>query len=155
MLLVADADVAAMRGAAAHYAALGGDEAGQLREALSKAEVRQRDAVEAERRRRRALLNAEVNNFDGMMSAASRVVVGAGKLSSQLAWLQDALDEKTKQLHAEREGFDVALAKEREATAAAHESSRSRVLAEVADRLARATRHSPASRVPQWRPSSR
>ena len=136
MLLVADADVAAMRGAAAHYAALGGDEAGQLREALSKAEVRQRDAVEAERRRCDALLNAEVNNFDGMMSRLreSSYAVQA-KLSSQLAWLQDALDEKTKQLHAEREGFDVALAKEREATAAAHESSR-RVLAEVADRQA-------------------
>ena len=39
MLLVADADVAAMRGAAAHYAALGGEEAGALREALSHAEV--------------------------------------------------------------------------------------------------------------------
>ena len=73
---------------------LGGDEAGQLREALSKAEVRQRDAVEAERRRCDALLNAEVNNFDGMMSRLreSSYAVQA-KLSSQLAWLQDALDE--------------------------------------------------------------
>ena len=47
MLLVADADVAAMRGAAAHYAALGGEEAGALREAASRAEVERREAVGA------------------------------------------------------------------------------------------------------------
>lgn len=136
MMLVADADVAAMRGAAAHYAALGGEEVGALREAVSRTEVSRREAVEAERRRCDALLDRERDKFDAMLTQLRESSFSVqAKLSSQLAWLSDALDERTRELHAEREGFDVALAKEREATAAAHEASR-RVLAEVADRQA-------------------
>ena len=136
MLLIADADVAAMRGATAHYAALGGEEAGALREALSIAEVRQREAVEAERRRSDASLTKERDHFaaslDRMRESANAV---QAKLISQHEWLADALAEKTRELTAEREGFDAALAREREATAAAQEASR-RVLQEVADRQA-------------------
>ena len=136
MMLVADADVASMRGAAAHYAALGGGETGSLREALSRAEVGRREAVEAERRRCDELLTRECENFDGVLGRLreSSFAVQA-KLTSQLAWLEDALEERTRQLHAEREGFDAALAKERAATATANDEAR-RVLAEVADRQA-------------------
>jgi hypothetical protein len=136
MLLVADADVAAMRGAAAHYATLGGEEAGALREAVSRAEVAKRDAVEAERRRCDQLLERERSHFDSTLARLRESSFAAqAKLQSQLSWVSDALEERTRQLHSEREAFDVALAKEREATAAAHDSSR-RVLQEVADRQA-------------------
>ena len=136
MLMTADADVAAMRGAAAHYAALGGEEAGQLREAVSRAEVVKRDAVEAERRRCDAVLEESRTHFDGALARLRESsFAGQAKLTSQLAWMSDALDERTRELHAEREGFDVALAREREATAAAHEASR-KVLKEVAERQA-------------------
>ena len=136
MLLVADADVAAMRGAAAHYAALGGEEAGSLREAISRAEVGKREAIEAERRRADQMLERERDHFEGTLGRLRESSFAAqAKLQSQLAWMGDALEERTRQLHSEREAFDVALAKEREATAAAHEASR-RVLQEVAERQA-------------------
>ena len=84
MLLVADADVAAMRGAAAHYAALGGEEAGALREALSKAEVSKRDALEAERRRSDVLLAQERDHYDGTLARLRESSFGAQqKLQAQ------------------------------------------------------------------------
>jgi hypothetical protein len=136
MLLVADADVAAMRGAAAHYAALGGEEAGALREALSHAEVSKREAIEAERRRSDAWMEKEREHFGATLHHVREASFAAtSKLSSQLDWLSDALEDKSRQLLAEREAFESALAKEREATNAARDASR-RVLQEVADRQA-------------------
>ena len=136
MLLVADADVAAMRGAAAHYAALGGEEAGALREALSHAEVSKREAIEAERRRSDAWMEKEREHFGATLHHVREASFAAtAKLSSQLDWISDALEDKSRQLLAEREAFESALAKEREATNAARDASR-RVLQEVADRQA-------------------
>ena len=136
MLLVADADVAAMRGAAAHYAALGGEEAGALREALSHAEVSKREAIEAERRRSDAWMEKEREHFGATLHHVREASFAAtAKLSSQLDWISDALEDKSRKLLAEREAFESALAKEREATNAARDASR-RVLQEVADRQA-------------------
>ena len=136
MLHVADADVAAMRGAAAHYATLGGEEAGALREALANSEGRRREAVETERRRVERLLDDERSHFEGVLHRLreSSFAVQA-KLSSQVEWLNDALAEKGRLLVSEREGFEAALGREREATAAAHGEAR-RLLEEVAERQA-------------------